>query len=310
MAEQLAQGNAAIALLGNTFATVFALYVLIETLGPISGAHFNPAVTLFVAWREKWPLIVSLAYVMSQLAGAACGRCAALLGRRQLRAGGARHARGRHSAATREPASCERCRSGRETHPCRVLWPSLCLGVGSLRPVSHRRQRGRAGASRSGRTARHRRGIRRCGHAAQRLGYGERRCLHLRSQRGRAAGAGQRRRGGAAASAGRRRGERSAGELRRKTHRLARLGRRVYRRLERARAAVHRRPRQPPRAHAGGAGWGRKRRCVRLVAYRCACNITLSAARPASAAAAASPASPAARAGRPQSPSSSCTRPP
>ena len=73
MAEQLAQGNAAIALLGNTFATVFALYVLIETLGPISGAHFNPAVTLFVAWREKWPLIVSLAYVMSQLAGAACG---------------------------------------------------------------------------------------------------------------------------------------------------------------------------------------------------------------------------------------------
>jgi glycerol uptake facilitator-like aquaporin len=59
--------------LGNTLATVFALYVLIETLGPVSGAHFNPLVTAFVAWRDQWPLLVTLAYVMSQLAGAACG---------------------------------------------------------------------------------------------------------------------------------------------------------------------------------------------------------------------------------------------
>jgi glycerol uptake facilitator-like aquaporin len=73
MAEQLAQGNAAVALLGNTLATVFALYVLIETLGPVSGAHFNPLVTAFVAWRDQWPSLVTLAYVMSQLAGAACG---------------------------------------------------------------------------------------------------------------------------------------------------------------------------------------------------------------------------------------------
>lgn len=73
MAEQLAQGNAAVALLGNTLATVFALYVLIETLGPVSGAHFNPLVTAFVAWRDQWPLLATLAYVMSQLAGAACG---------------------------------------------------------------------------------------------------------------------------------------------------------------------------------------------------------------------------------------------
>jgi len=46
MAERLAGGNVAIALLANTLATVFALYVLIETLGPVSGAHFNPVVTL------------------------------------------------------------------------------------------------------------------------------------------------------------------------------------------------------------------------------------------------------------------------
>ena len=44
MAERLSNGNLAIALLANTLATVFALYVLIETLGPVSGAHFNPAV--------------------------------------------------------------------------------------------------------------------------------------------------------------------------------------------------------------------------------------------------------------------------
>ncbi|MFM7698902.1 MAG: aquaporin [Limnohabitans sp.] len=73
MAEELAQGNAAVALLANTLATVFALYVLIQCLGPISGAHFNPLVTAFMAWRDHWPLLVTLAYVMSQLAGAVCG---------------------------------------------------------------------------------------------------------------------------------------------------------------------------------------------------------------------------------------------
>ena len=52
MAERLADGNAAVALLANTLATVFALFVLIETLGPVSGAHFNPVVTLVLAWRE------------------------------------------------------------------------------------------------------------------------------------------------------------------------------------------------------------------------------------------------------------------
>jgi glycerol uptake facilitator-like aquaporin len=52
MAERLSGGNVGVALLANTLATVFALYVLIETLGPISGAHFNPLVTLVVAWGD------------------------------------------------------------------------------------------------------------------------------------------------------------------------------------------------------------------------------------------------------------------
>ena len=51
MAQRISGGNDGIALLANTLATVFALYVLIETLGPISGAHFNPVVTL-VMWSK------------------------------------------------------------------------------------------------------------------------------------------------------------------------------------------------------------------------------------------------------------------
>ena len=73
MAERLAGGNMALALLANTLATVFALYVLIETLGPVSGAHFNPAVTLVMALRGALPPMLAGAYVVAQLAGAACG---------------------------------------------------------------------------------------------------------------------------------------------------------------------------------------------------------------------------------------------
>ena len=51
MAQRLSGGNEGVALLANTLATVFALYVLIETLGPVSGAHFNPVVTL-VMWSK------------------------------------------------------------------------------------------------------------------------------------------------------------------------------------------------------------------------------------------------------------------
>lgn len=58
MAERLSGGNVAIALIANTLVTVFALYVLIEVFGPISGAHFNPLVTIVMWWRralgEEW----------------------------------------------------------------------------------------------------------------------------------------------------------------------------------------------------------------------------------------------------------------
>ena len=69
MAEGLAQGNAAVALLANTLATVFALYVLIETLGPVSGAHFNPLVSLLMGLRGR-DLLGTIAV---QLLGAVCG---------------------------------------------------------------------------------------------------------------------------------------------------------------------------------------------------------------------------------------------
>ena len=73
MAERLAGGNVAVALLANTFATVFALWVLIEILGPISGAHFNPAVSLVMAWRKALPRQRLVGYVLAQLLGAALG---------------------------------------------------------------------------------------------------------------------------------------------------------------------------------------------------------------------------------------------
>jgi glycerol uptake facilitator-like aquaporin len=63
----------AVALLANTLATVFALYVLIETIGPISGAHFNPAVSWVMAWRKELPMRLLAGYVVAQLLGAALG---------------------------------------------------------------------------------------------------------------------------------------------------------------------------------------------------------------------------------------------
>ena len=69
MAERLAGGNAAIALLGNTIPTGAILFVLITMLGPISGAHFNPAVTLTFVLRREVAGLVALAYVVVQIAG-------------------------------------------------------------------------------------------------------------------------------------------------------------------------------------------------------------------------------------------------
>jgi glycerol uptake facilitator-like aquaporin len=97
MGERLAGGNIAIALLANTIATGAALVALILTLGPISGAHFNPAVTLAdasqggLAWREV------PAYLAAQVSGAFAGVAAAhvmfgeplFFASRHVRAGGA-----------------------------------------------------------------------------------------------------------------------------------------------------------------------------------------------------------------------------
>jgi glycerol uptake facilitator-like aquaporin len=73
MAERLSGGNVAIALLANTLATGAALVALILTFGPISGAHFNPAVTLADAWQGGLPWRDVPAYVGSQVAGAYAG---------------------------------------------------------------------------------------------------------------------------------------------------------------------------------------------------------------------------------------------
>lgn len=79
MAERLAGGNVAIALLGNTIPTGAILVVLITMLGPISGAHFNPAVTLVFALRRQLPPAEALAYVGVQIAGGILGVWAAHL---------------------------------------------------------------------------------------------------------------------------------------------------------------------------------------------------------------------------------------
>ncbi len=67
MAERLSGDNVAIALLANTLATVGGLYILIEVFGPISGAHFNPAVSAVMAWRNELPKAALLPYIVAQL---------------------------------------------------------------------------------------------------------------------------------------------------------------------------------------------------------------------------------------------------
>ena len=80
MAVNLSGGNDGVALLANTLATVFALYVLIELLGPVSGAHFNPLVTLIVLFRASNTALAdinkaqaAILFIAFQLAGAAVG---------------------------------------------------------------------------------------------------------------------------------------------------------------------------------------------------------------------------------------------
>src|ERR1019366_5015408 len=73
MGERLAGGNTAIALLGNTLATGAGLVVLITMLGPLSGPHFNPAVTLVFAVRREIGWGVATAYIAVQIAGGVVG---------------------------------------------------------------------------------------------------------------------------------------------------------------------------------------------------------------------------------------------
>lgn len=77
MGERLAGGNVAIALLANALATGAGLVVLITIFGPVSGAHFNPAVTLAFAMRREIALRPALAYVAAQVVGGVLGVWAA-----------------------------------------------------------------------------------------------------------------------------------------------------------------------------------------------------------------------------------------
>ena len=79
MAERLADGNVAIALLGNTIPTGAILVVLITIFGPISGAHFNPAVTLSFALRREIEKRDAVLYVVAQIFGGIVGVLAAHL---------------------------------------------------------------------------------------------------------------------------------------------------------------------------------------------------------------------------------------
>ena len=97
MGDKLSGGNVALALLANTVATGAALVALILTFGPITGAHFNPAVTLANAWVDGPPWRDVAAYLAAQVAGAFAGVAAAhamfsaplFFASRQARAGGA-----------------------------------------------------------------------------------------------------------------------------------------------------------------------------------------------------------------------------
>jgi glycerol uptake facilitator-like aquaporin len=97
MGERLAGGNVAIALLANTLATGAMLVALILTFGPISGAHFNPAVTLAGASQGGLPWQEVPGYIAAQIAGAFAGVAAAHLmfgeavfsASRHVRSGGA-----------------------------------------------------------------------------------------------------------------------------------------------------------------------------------------------------------------------------
>lgn len=77
MGEDFSQGNTALALLANAIATGATLYVTITIFGPISGAHFNPVVTLVMFLKQQISGGTSTAYIAVQIFGGICGTIAA-----------------------------------------------------------------------------------------------------------------------------------------------------------------------------------------------------------------------------------------
>ena len=73
MGQRLSGGSEALALLGNTLSTGAGLVVLITILGPVSGAHFNPAVTLVMAARRELDWVIAVGYVLAQIMGGVAG---------------------------------------------------------------------------------------------------------------------------------------------------------------------------------------------------------------------------------------------
>ncbi len=73
LAVQMSAGNDGVALLGNTLATAAILYVLVSTLGPVSGAHFNPAVTLVMMLRGDTRPVEAIFYIPLQIIGCVLG---------------------------------------------------------------------------------------------------------------------------------------------------------------------------------------------------------------------------------------------
>lgn len=73
MASSLANGNGGIALLGNSLATGAILFVLVKTLGPVSGAHLNPAVTAAFLLERSLPIREGIGYIVAQITGCVLG---------------------------------------------------------------------------------------------------------------------------------------------------------------------------------------------------------------------------------------------
>ncbi len=94
MGERLAVGNVALALLANTIATGAALVALILAFGSISGAHFNPVVSLAEAVDRKLPWLEALPYMLAQILGGLCGAIAAHMMFRLPYVSLSQHARG------------------------------------------------------------------------------------------------------------------------------------------------------------------------------------------------------------------------